>query len=218
MFVWNKFAMVAALAAAAFSGWVLLERQQPPRRPAAVTTPGYVDPLGIDKLTSVTILNFYAYPGQLTEGEHSVLCYGVAKARSVRLDPPVDRVSPSLNRCLSVAPEVETRYTLTAEGEDGRTVSESFVLQVQPDPRRLPAVTSFTEKRAANDRGLGVHLLCFTVKNAESVRVEPRLFPAMVGSPSGCFYVAPRETTTYTLIAAGRHGRTAKRDLTVAVP
>lgn len=153
MFVWNKLAMAAALAAAVFSGWVLLERRQPPRQTAGVTTRGYVDPLGIDKLTSVTILNFYTYPGQLTEGEHSVLCYGVAKARSVRLDPPVDTVSPSLNRCLSVAPEVDTRYTLTAEGEDGRTVTESFVLRVEPDPHRLPTVTSFAKKEPQTTAG-----------------------------------------------------------------
>jgi hypothetical protein len=39
---------------------------------------------------------------------------------------------PALNRCLYVQPQRETRYTLTAEGADGKRVTESFVLKVAP--------------------------------------------------------------------------------------
>ena len=77
------------------------------------------------------ILSFYATPGLIRRGEKALLCYGVVNARTVRLDPPAERIWPSASRCFTVIPNRETRYTLTAEDAEGRTVTESFVLQVK---------------------------------------------------------------------------------------
>jgi hypothetical protein len=77
------------------------------------------------------ILSFYASPGLIRRGEKALVCYGVVNARTVRLDPAVERVWPSTSRCFSVMPDHETRYTLTAEDADGHTVAESFVLQMR---------------------------------------------------------------------------------------
>src|ERR1051326_9037450 len=71
--------------------------------------------------TDVKILQFYAREGSIAEGGKSVICYGVLHAKSVRIDPPVESVSPALSRCILAAPARETRYTLTAEGADGRS-------------------------------------------------------------------------------------------------
>jgi hypothetical protein len=87
--------------------------------------------------SEVKIVQFYSREGTLFEGSSTVLCYGLANARSVRIEPPVEGVAVSLNRCVEVAPKRDTRYTLTAEGKDGHVVSESFVLHVVP-PRRPP--------------------------------------------------------------------------------
>jgi len=77
------------------------------------------------------ILSFYATPGLIRRGEKALLCYGVVNARTVRLDPPAERIWPSASRCFTVIPNRETRYTLTAEDAEGHTVTESFVLQVK---------------------------------------------------------------------------------------
>jgi len=77
------------------------------------------------------ILSFYASPGLIRRGEKALVCYGVANAKTVRLDPAVERVWPSTSRCFPVTPDHETRYTLTAEDATGHTEAQSFVLQVK---------------------------------------------------------------------------------------
>jgi hypothetical protein len=77
------------------------------------------------------ILNFYATPSNLRRGEKGMVCYGVANAKAVRLDPPVERVWPSVARCFEVAPRKDTHYTLTAEDAQGHTAAQSLLLQVK---------------------------------------------------------------------------------------
>jgi hypothetical protein len=77
------------------------------------------------------ILNFYATPATLRRGEKGMVCYGVANAKAVRLDPPVERVWPSVGRCFEVTPRKDTHYTLTAEDAQGQTAEQSFVLPVK---------------------------------------------------------------------------------------
>jgi hypothetical protein len=77
------------------------------------------------------ILSFYVSPGLIRRGEKALVCYGVVNARTMRLDPAVERMWPSASRCFTVTPDRETRYTLTAEDANGHTATESFVLQVK---------------------------------------------------------------------------------------
>lgn len=76
------------------------------------------------------ILNFYAAPGALRRGDSFQLCYGVSNAASVKLDPPVGSVWPSLSRCLSVTPKKTTTYTLTAADSAGHTKTASLTVTV----------------------------------------------------------------------------------------
>jgi hypothetical protein len=168
--------------------------------------------------SAVRIVQFYSREGTLLEGSATVLCYGVANARSVRMEPPVEGVSVSYNRCVEVAPEQDTRYTLTAEGNDGHAVSESFVLKVRPDPDTLPKITSFRIASNQIERGRHVFSLTFTQQNGQLVDIDPPVFPTLHGSPYGSFYVSPDKTTTYTLTVSGKKGRQAQRQLTVEVP
>lgn len=167
--------------------------------------------------TDVRILQFYAPPAVI-EGDRTTICYGVVNAASVRIDPPVEGVSPSLNRCVAVVPGEDTRYTLTAEGADGRIVTESFVLRVKPDPAKLPVIGSFRVAEHTVDRGRHVFLLTFAAANAESIEIDPPVFPALRGAPNGRFYVAPRQTTTYTLTATCPKGRKTSKQVTVEIP
>jgi hypothetical protein len=167
----------------------------------------------------VKILQFYAREGTLIEGNTTVICYGVLNAKSVSIDPPVEGVSPSLNRCVDVSPAATTKYTLTAVDNDGKTVSASFVLTVAPDTAALPRITSFGVAKHLVERGHHVYLVTYSFENARQVSLDPPLFSTLTDSaPFGQFYASPEQTTTYTLTVTGKRGHTAKKQLTLAVP
>ena len=48
------------------------------------------------------------------------MCYGVANAKTVTLDPPVASVWPSATRCMQVKITKTTKFTLTAEDANGK--------------------------------------------------------------------------------------------------
>jgi hypothetical protein len=167
----------------------------------------------------VKITAFYARDLIVTEGASTVLCYGVASAKSVRLDPPVESISPSLNRCIEVRPKAETRYTLTAEGTAGPSVSESVTIRVGADQSTLPRIISFQIDGKQKDyAGQTIFTLSFGVQNAEEVSIDPAAFPTLHGAPTGQFSVKPDKTTIYTLIVKGKNGHVARQQLTVEVP
>jgi hypothetical protein len=169
--------------------------------------------------SEVKILQFYARESSVTEGGKSVICYGVVNAKSVRTEPPLSGISPSLNRCVEAAPRRDTRYTLIAEGADGRVVSASFVLGVLPDQELLPRITSFGITKTERDyTGKWIFSLSFAAQNPEEVSIDPPVFPTLHRSPYGQFYVAPAKTTTYTLTVTGKFGHKAQKQLTVQVP
>ena len=122
---------VIAAAALLYLGWTLADRfiAEPRFKSTAARMSPPPPPLP-DHGGAVKILQFYASSGVLTKGGKAILCYGVANAKALRIEPAVERLSLSPNRCFEIAPRTTTRYTLTAEGQDGRLVSESFVLRL----------------------------------------------------------------------------------------
>ncbi len=66
----------------------------------------------------------------LKEGATGKLCYGVVNAKTVALDPPVERVWPALTRCIEIKPAHSTTYTLTATDEAGHSVQRSATVEV----------------------------------------------------------------------------------------
>jgi hypothetical protein len=189
--------------------------------PAALLS-GCTSPPPVQQKTSVPdpvkILAFYPRDAVVTEGEKTLLCYGVSNAASVRVDPPVDGVSPSLTRCVEIRPKVETRYTLTAVGSDGQSVSQSATVRIGTDTSSLPRITSFKIEGTSKDyAGKTIYTLSFADQNAEEVSISPPVFPTLHGAPSGQFSVKPEKTTTYTLSVKGKNGRVAQKQLTVEV-
>lgn len=181
------------------------------------SVPQKAAPVATDQPVKITA--FYARDAMVVEGGSTVLCYGVLSAKSVRLDPPAENISPSLNRCIEVRPKAQTRYTLTAEGADGQAVAQSVTIRVGADQAALPRVTSFQIDGAKKDySGQTMYTLSFAVQNAEEVAIDPPAFPPLHGAPSGQFSVKPDKTTTYTLIVKGKNGHVARQQLTVQVP
>jgi hypothetical protein len=171
----------------------------------------------------VKILQFYAGSPSVARGEKVLLCYGVENARAVRITPDVEPVKPAYNRCIEVEPRRTTEYTLTAEGEDGKTATAAFTVAVgaarakaapqapADQPAGGPQIVSFTVGK--RDSG-GVTQLCYQVANAQSVEIEPQVLPRS-SAMQGCFGVAPQQPTTYTLTAFGKNGKTATKRLAV---
>lgn len=82
--------------------------------------------------SSFQIMSFYASPGVIHRGDSAEICYGVANAKSVDIDPkPSEGVWPSLDRCVSISPKKTTTYTLTAQDAKGQKKTQSLTLEVQ---------------------------------------------------------------------------------------
>jgi hypothetical protein len=79
----------------------------------------------------LAIQNFYAMPGAIRRGETVQLCYGVANAKTVTLEPQPNHVWPSYSRCVDVSPAKTTSYTLTISDASGRTLSQSLEVKVR---------------------------------------------------------------------------------------
>lgn len=79
----------------------------------------------------LAIQNFYASPGSIRRGETAQLCYGVANAKTVTLEPQSNPVWPSYSRCVDVSPAKTTTYTLTIADASGHSLSQSLELRVR---------------------------------------------------------------------------------------
>src|SRR5262245_42068373 len=111
------------------------------------------------------ITQLYSPEGSIAVGEKAKICYGVENARTVWISPPRQELSAALARCIEVAPAVKTTYTLTAEGEDGKQVSQDVSIGI-----------GAAKVKIVNVNISSVHVkpgepvtICYTVANARSV-------------------------------------------------
>jgi len=90
------------------------------------------DQAAIEQLggSELAIRSLYISPAAVHRGEKAQLCYDVANAKSVTLDPPAGEVWPSHYRCLDIAPTKTTKYTLTITDAKGRFASQDVELKV----------------------------------------------------------------------------------------
>jgi len=79
----------------------------------------------------LAIQNFYASPGMIHRGETVQLCYGVANAKTVKLEPQSNPVWPSYSRCVDVTPTKSTTYTLTIADAVGNTRTQTLEVKVR---------------------------------------------------------------------------------------
>jgi hypothetical protein len=78
----------------------------------------------------LAIQNFYAIPGEIRRGQSVQLCYGVANAKTVKLEPQSNPVWPSYSRCVDVTPTKTTTYTLTIADAAGNSKTQSLEVRV----------------------------------------------------------------------------------------
>jgi hypothetical protein len=80
--------------------------------------------------SELSIRGLYLSPESIRRGETAQLCYDVANAKTVSLDPPEAEVWPSHSRCVNLSPKKTTTYTLTIADVTGQKTSQSVELKV----------------------------------------------------------------------------------------
>jgi hypothetical protein len=80
----------------------------------------------------VKILAFSLGSGAIHKGQSVQLCYGVANAKNVKIEPPVGDVWPSMQRCVDVAPKKDTEYVITADDGQGHIDTAQLAIKVVP--------------------------------------------------------------------------------------
>jgi hypothetical protein len=136
----RRITSIGVVVAAIYAGSVLLYRwnqnreYQAKQKAEAAAAQRAEDESSIETMggTQFNIINFYAMPGEIHRGESVQLCYGVANAQSVKIEPDTKRAMwPSLSRCVDISPEKTTTYTLTAQSAQGKTKTASLTIKVR---------------------------------------------------------------------------------------
>jgi hypothetical protein len=132
------YSSVAVAIALLYVGWVFSSRWQENRAIEQKTKDEAAQKQRENDRASVELLGgnefaiqmFYASPGLIRRGESTRLCYGVANAKTVKLEPQSNPVWPSHSRCVEVAPAKTTTYTLTIADAAGNTKSQTVEVKV----------------------------------------------------------------------------------------
>lgn len=161
---------------------------------------------------TVRITQFYAEP-LVAKGEKTNLCYGVENAKTVRIQPEVDKPWPAIARCFPVAPAQTTTYTLTAEDGSGHSVSQSVEVRVGPPKAKIIEVSVNKLEVKAGE----LVTVCYKAANATAVDAGPGKFVTPRGMDRGCFTDNPRRTTTYHVQITGAGGSADSEKVTVKV-
>lgn len=133
------YSSVALLVGALTVGWILFSRWQQTRqyelraKEQKTHQQQEQDRLTLEQMggKELAIQNFYASSGLIRRGQSIQLCYGVANAKSVKLEPQPNSVWPSYARCVDVTPSKTTTYTLTIADAAGNTKSQSLEVKVR---------------------------------------------------------------------------------------
>src|SRR3977135_4393779 len=130
----------AALGIAALVvGWIILSRWQENRdiekraKEERTQKQQEQDRITLEQLggKELAIQNFYATPGVIRRGETVQICYGVANAKTVTLEPQPNPVWPSYSRCVDVKPQKTTTYTLTISDGSGNSKTQTLEVKVR---------------------------------------------------------------------------------------
>jgi len=78
----------------------------------------------------VKILAFSLSSGAIRRGQSVQLCYGVANAKTVKIEPPVGETWPSMSRCVDVEPKKDTTYVITAADAEGHSDTAQLAIKV----------------------------------------------------------------------------------------
>lgn len=162
---------------------------------------------------AVKITQFYANPPSIPKGEKALLCYGVEGAASVRIEPPVEQLSPALTRCFEVAPKEGTTYKLIAQGRAGGQAEKTITVDVGSARPVLFDLSMNAPRVKPGD----LVSFCFQSKNATAVRGTPGKFQHGGNVAKDCLVDQPSKTTTYEVVVSNAQGLSDRASMTVEV-
>jgi hypothetical protein len=160
----------------------------------------------------VKITQFYTTTPKVRPGEEITICYGVESAEAVRIEPAVEKLVPSVARCITFPPQGNT-YKLIARGKRGDEVTQSLTIGAAlAAPKFVDLQVSSTTVKAGN-----AIQFCFKAVNATSVTGGPGKFVHGGRAAGDCLLDNPRQTTTYRLTVASSDGQQDTDTVTVRV-
>ncbi len=126
---------VFILIAAIYAGWIFYSRWSAARDARQAAAAHEIErarkDVEINGGSQLKITMLFASSATIRKGQSVQICYGVANAKNVAFDPPIDAVWPSMNRCVDVSPQKSTTYTFTADDGAGHTEKAQLSLQVK---------------------------------------------------------------------------------------
>jgi hypothetical protein len=129
-----RWSWILVLIAAIYSGAKIYMRARENRalEQAAVRQEAAEDRKVVDQLGggAMKVLVFYANPPAIARGAKTLLCYGVASAQTVRIEPHVRDIKPALSECIEAHPTATTQYTFTATDNHGKVESRTATVTV----------------------------------------------------------------------------------------
>ena len=138
--VWkNPFVYTGALIVvlAIYMGWIVFSRWNENRaierhaRDVATEKQREQDKNTVEQMGgSELAIQFFYGNSTIKRGQTAQLCYGVANAKKVTLEPQSSPVWPSYSHCVDVTPNKTTTYTLSASDTTGHLVSQTFTVKV----------------------------------------------------------------------------------------
>jgi heme exporter protein D len=134
LYSWIALAILALVVVSVIlSRWMENRSVEERAREAKIRQQREQDSLTLQQLggKELAIQNFYATPGTIRRGETVQLCYGVANAKTVKLEPQSNPVWPSYSRCVDVTPTKSTTYTLTIADAAGNTKTQTLEVKVR---------------------------------------------------------------------------------------
>jgi hypothetical protein len=132
------YSSLAMVIAAVVVGWILFSRWQENKQIEARTAQERAqkqkenDDVALEQFggKELAIQSFYATPGIVSRGQAVQICYGVANAKNVKLEPQDNPVWPSYNHCVDVKPKKTTTFTLTIDDGAGHSQTQQLEVKV----------------------------------------------------------------------------------------
>ncbi|MBV9265884.1 MAG: hypothetical protein JO061_06930 [Acidobacteriaceae bacterium] len=127
---------VGIIIAALYAGWTLYSRHEANERALAEAQAKQQEAQkaqndAIFQHGELTFTTFEASDAVVRPGQSTQLCYGVVNAKTVKIDPPVEALKPTIRHCMDIAPKKTTTYTITADNGAGQTKSLSLTVRVK---------------------------------------------------------------------------------------
>lgn len=165
----------------------------------------------------VKILQFYAGSAIVARGEQVLICYGVENAKAVRVEPPIEQITPSYNRCFQHSPTATSEIKLIATGANGLESSKTLQLKVAGVAPAPPGqlILYFVSSGRSVAAGQEV-TLCYETRNASSIRIEPSSTDRKL-TPKDCVTEKIVKKTQFSLIAEGRKGERDRASVQIDV-